>query len=119
MSSKSRVSASTKDLRVAAAYSSSFLRMKKTQLLLLSLTLLGAPAGYAQKVKTKTKGSAPTLPIRPDERWPAAKANTWYRAHSWLTGANSIPSTAVNQLEMWQAATFDPPSPASWAMFRG
>lgn len=26
----------------------------------------------------------------------------------WIVGANFIPSTAVNQLEMWQAATFDP-----------
>ncbi|RZK12531.1 MAG: 1,4-beta-xylanase, partial [Hymenobacter sp.] len=25
-----------------------------------------------------------------------------------MTGANFIPSTAINQLEMWQAATFDP-----------
>lgn len=40
--------------------------------------------------------------------WPAAKANQWYKEQSWITGANFIPSTAVNQLEMWQAETFDP-----------
>ncbi|WP_198172602.1 glycoside hydrolase 5 family protein [Hymenobacter ginkgonis] len=84
--------------------------MKKILLLLLGLTLLGAPASHAQKVKTKTKGSAPTLLAQPDERWPAAKANAWYRAHPWPTGANFIPSTAINQLEMWQAATFDAPT---------
>ena len=28
--------------------------------------------------------------------------------NSWRFGANFIPSTAINQLEMWQADTFDP-----------
>lgn len=40
--------------------------------------------------------------------WPADKANNWYAQQPWMTGANFIPSTAVNQLEMWQEATFDP-----------
>lgn len=40
--------------------------------------------------------------------WSVEKANTWYKAHSWLNGANYIPSTAINQLEMWQADSFDP-----------
>lgn len=26
----------------------------------------------------------------------------------WYFGANFIPSTAINQLEMWQKETFDP-----------
>jgi hypothetical protein len=40
--------------------------------------------------------------------WSAEKANTWYAQHKWINGANFIPSTAINQLEMWQADTFDP-----------
>lgn len=40
--------------------------------------------------------------------WPAQKANTWYAKHRWINGANFLPSTAINQLEMWQADTFDP-----------
>ena len=40
--------------------------------------------------------------------WSAQKANTWYAQHKWINGANFIPSTAINQLEMWQANTFDP-----------
>jgi hypothetical protein len=40
--------------------------------------------------------------------WPAEKANAWYAKHQWINGANFIPSTAINQLEMWQADTFDP-----------
>jgi Cellulase (glycosyl hydrolase family 5) len=39
--------------------------------------------------------------------WPAAKANDWYKQQPWLVGADFLPSTAINQLEMWQAETFD------------
>ena len=42
------------------------------------------------------------------ERWSEKAANDWYRKQPWLVGSNYIPSTAVNQLEMWQADTFDP-----------
>jgi|GEM_PF-198952 len=41
-------------------------------------------------------------------RWPVDKANAWYDATAWPVGANFVPSTAINQLEMWQAETFDP-----------
>lgn len=40
--------------------------------------------------------------------WPAARAAQWYAAQPWLVGANYTPASAINQLEMWQAATFDP-----------
>jgi len=40
--------------------------------------------------------------------WSAEKANTWYASIGWPVGANFVPSTAINQLEMWQADTFDP-----------
>jgi hypothetical protein len=46
----------------------------------------------------------------PAGRWPAEKANAWHREQGWLVGCNFIPSTAINQLEMWQADTFDPPT---------
>ena len=42
------------------------------------------------------------------ERWPAEKANEWYQQQPWLVGANYVPASAINQLEMWQADTFDP-----------
>lgn len=41
-------------------------------------------------------------------RWSEAKANAWLDEHGWLVGCNFAPSTAINQLEMWQADTFDP-----------
>src|SRR5579871_2748006 len=40
-------------------------------------------------------------------RWSRARAKAWYAEQSWLVGCNFIPSTAVNQLEMWQADTCD------------
>ena len=43
-----------------------------------------------------------------DGRWSAEKANAWYAKQPWPAGANFAPSTASNQLEMWQAETFDP-----------
>lgn len=42
------------------------------------------------------------------ERWTVEKAWAWYDDHAWINGANFIPSTAINQLEMWQEDTFDP-----------
>ena len=42
------------------------------------------------------------------QRWTAARAWEWHNTLPWLVGCNFIPSTAVNQLEMWQAETFDP-----------
>src|ERR1700758_3368585 len=41
-------------------------------------------------------------------RWTAEKANAWYAKQPWLVGSNYIPATASNELEMWQAETFDP-----------
>jgi len=47
-------------------------------------------------------------PVAESPRWPVEKARTWYETQGWRVGCNFIPSTAVNQLEMWQEATFDP-----------
>ncbi len=41
-------------------------------------------------------------------RWPEAKANHWYQKQPWLVGSNYIPASAINELEMWQADTFNP-----------
>ena len=42
------------------------------------------------------------------QRWPEEKANAWYHQQPWLVGSNYIPATAINELEMWQADTFNP-----------
>jgi hypothetical protein len=41
-------------------------------------------------------------------RWSKKKANDWYAKVPWPVGANFLPASAINQLEMWQSATFDP-----------
>src|SRR5471030_1818210 len=58
--------------------------------LLTILTSLFLAAGWAQP-----------------QRWPEKTANDWYARQPWLVGSNYIPATAINQLEMWQADTFD------------
>lgn len=42
------------------------------------------------------------------ERWTIEEAEAWYAKYDWLNGADFLPSTAINQLEMWQEDTWDP-----------
>ncbi|GAP68336.1 sugar-binding cellulase-like [Bacteroidales bacterium 6E] len=41
-------------------------------------------------------------------RWTEEKAAQWHADNGWLRGSNFNPSTAINQLEFWQAESFDP-----------
>ena len=40
-------------------------------------------------------------------RWSATQASDWYSNYPWMIGFNYTPRSAINQLEMWQAETFD------------
>lgn len=62
-----------------------------TSLLALSVCILGTIALPAQSM-----------------RWTEARANEWYANQPWLVGANYVPSDAINQFEMFQAATWNP-----------
>ena len=42
------------------------------------------------------------------KQWTVEQAKAWEQDQGWLRGSNFVPSTAINQLEMWQAETFDP-----------
>jgi hypothetical protein len=53
-----------------------------------------------------TAQPAPSHP--PAARWSAEQAYAWYNARPWLVGCNYTPRTAINQLELWQAESFDP-----------
>jgi hypothetical protein len=44
----------------------------------------------------------------PVEKWSEQKAREWYAKQPWLIGSNYNPASAINQLEMWQADSFDP-----------
>ena len=68
-----------------------------TKKLVLVLTLV---LGFAL-------GAHPKSPA-PSPRWTETAANAWYAKQPWLVGSNYIPATAINELEMWQADTFDP-----------
>ncbi len=50
---------------------------------------------------------AATKPMNAQERWTEQQANAWYAAQPWPVGADFLPSNAINELEMWQADTFD------------
>lgn len=49
-----------------------------------------------------------TMPmLNGQQRWSEAQADAWYAKQPWLMGADFLPSTSINELEMWQADTFD------------
>ena len=47
---------------------------------------------------------------RSETPWPAERARAWQTERGWRVGCNFTPSSACNQLEMWQAPTFDLPT---------
>lgn len=55
----------------------------------------------------KTEPDATPDAPAPPQRWSEEQAKRWQERRGWLVGVNYIPSTAINQLEMWQAETFD------------
>jgi len=69
--------------------------------------LLVASAGTANEIGAQPKIAVPQKNEKP-ARWTAEKANEWYAKQPWLVGSNYTPATASNELEMWQAETFDP-----------
>src|SRR3954467_9945087 len=49
-----------------------------------------------------------SFPMLAQNKWTPKQANDWYAKQPWLVGSNYIPYNAINELEMWQADTFDP-----------
>jgi len=49
-----------------------------------------------------------TAPVGAREVWTRDQANSWYGQQKWLVGANYINASSINQLEMWQAESFNP-----------
>jgi hypothetical protein len=45
-----------------------------------------------------------------DSRWGATRAREWIARRGWRFGCNFAPSSAANQLEMWQDESFDLPT---------
>lgn len=67
-------------------------------------------SGFARAVLICLLGAMPLHAATKEVagRWSAEHANQWYAHQPWLVGANYIPSDAINQLEMFQATTFNP-----------
>lgn len=65
-------------------------RLSRIVLVSLGLTVFWGPAATAR------------------DRFTSEEANAWYANRPWPVGCNFSPSSAINQLEMWQADTFDP-----------
>ncbi|MFM7062030.1 MAG: 1,4-beta-xylanase, partial [Actinomycetes bacterium] len=55
----------------------------------------------------RVRDPRPAPPLVSRARWSVEQSQEWARSTPWLLGANFNPSTAGNQLEMWQADTFD------------
>ncbi|MGH9504620.1 MAG: 1,4-beta-xylanase, partial [Terriglobales bacterium] len=71
-----------------------------------SYVLLVFAAAFGMLLPSFARAQAP--PPSSPQRWSEAHASAWYAQQPWLVGANYIPATAINELEMWQADTFDP-----------
>jgi len=52
----------------------------------------------------KEKPESKTIP----GRWSVEQAFEWHEQNGWMVGCNFTPSTAINQLEFWQAESYDP-----------
>ncbi|MFV5696731.1 1,4-beta-xylanase [Flavobacterium sp. ZT3R17] len=85
--------------------------MKKTKLY-LAFMLVGMLLLSCNKSKTNSeennKKNQAEQSVDKREIWTKEQANSWYAKQPWLVGSNYNPSTAINQLEMWQKETFDP-----------
>ncbi len=46
--------------------------------------------------------------VETNSRWTVAEAKEWHCRQPWIVGCNFLPGSAINQLEMWQAETYDP-----------
>ncbi|MHB1673956.1 MAG: glycoside hydrolase 5 family protein [Acidobacteriaceae bacterium] len=78
-----------------------------------AVLVLASLPGIGQRDNSAThQSSAPAIAQSNDSaqpaRWSEAQANAWYAKQPWPVGADYIPRDAINQLEMWQAATFNP-----------
>jgi len=56
----------------------------------------------------RARGLSRPVTLRPRARWTPEQAHAWHERTGWLLGCNFTPSTAGNQLEVWQRETFDP-----------
>ena len=68
--------------------------------------LISSAAVLTAAAQTSLPGEAdyPEVP----GRWSVERIRKWYDDLPWLVGCNYYPATAINQIDMWQASTWDP-----------
>ena len=71
--------------------------MRRAGVAVIALAAICTSAVFAQAPSTSS-----------GEPWSKEKAQQWYAKVPWPVGSNFLPADAINQLEMWQASTFDP-----------
>lgn len=74
---------------------------------ILSITITALLAVAAACTKYEGDIRFTELPDAPLQPWSVEKAHAWYDAQPWIVGCNFFPSTAINQIEMWQSSTYD------------
>jgi hypothetical protein len=79
---------------------------KRHALFILVGIVLGAGSAAQAQAPRGTSGGSEQQ-IAASGRWSEDQARDWYRRQPWLVGCNYAPASAINQLEMWQADTFD------------
>nr|WKN36068.1 cellulase family glycosylhydrolase [Tunicatimonas sp. TK19036] len=79
----------------------------KASLWLLAIVMFSyACSSPSTEQETATTEDSTTMERQ--ARWSVEQANEWYEQQGWMAGCDFIPSNAINQLEMWQEATFSP-----------
>jgi hypothetical protein len=73
--------------------------MKKATFSILILFAILSAFSFNSMIKPEIK--------QPARRWTVEEALKWQAENGWLRGSNFNPSTAINQLETWQAESFD------------
>ncbi len=76
------------------------LQRKKTVIMISAIAFFVAVSCRNDKVSTQSPTEVPRI-------WNLEQALKWKDQNGWLRGSNFNPSTAINQLETWQAETFD------------
>ena len=87
-----------------------FSERHQDKLLINHLYLKGHKISYMKKIVLAFVFALSLLNSTAQESniWTKEKANQWGAMQPWYVGGNFLPSTAINQLEMWQAESFDP-----------
>jgi len=88
-------------------FKTNHLRMRKSNLLRKTIILVFIIASTFSANSAFCQDAKKTNTNIIEQVWSKEKANVWYSTQPWLSGCNYQPATAINQIEMWQAESFD------------